>query len=324
MSTSAKNPARAALLGLAAGDALGVPVEFRPRQELDRDPVTDLRGFGTHHQPAGTWSDDTSLTLCLAESLLTGFDLADMARRFVRWREEAYWTAHGQVFDIGMQTQRAIGVLRDLLAGGHGDQLDELRDEADPYSNGNGSLMRILPLLFYLKGQPIAGQFELIWLVSALTHGHVRSALACTFYLRLAEYLLSGLSKSEAYLRARTDLAGLFHEARIPAEEQVHFARLVQYDVRELPREEIESDGYVIHSLEAAVWCFLRQDDYPSTVLAAVNLGEDTDTTAAIAGGLAGLYYGEEAIPAAWRAQLARRADIERLGDALWERSARL
>ena len=151
-----------ALLGLATGDALGVPVEFLPRKALDANPVTGMRAFGAHRQPAGTWSDDSSLTFCLAEMLCKGYDLNELARLFVAWKEDAYWTAHGEVFDIGIATSAAIYQLQQgvspVLAGGDTEE-----------SNGNGSLMRILPLLFYIKDKPIEERFRIIEAVSALT-----------------------------------------------------------------------------------------------------------------------------------------------------------
>lgn len=169
----------AALFGVAVGDALGVPVEFRGRKYLKEDPVTDMRAYGTHRQPAGTWSDDSSLTFCLAEMLCGGYDLQNLGNRFINWYRHAYWTPHGNVFDIGMTTRTAINRLEDGVepknAGPWGEQ-----------DNGNGALMRILPLLFHLHDKPLEERFAKTRDVASVTHGHIRSTLCCFFYLEMA------------------------------------------------------------------------------------------------------------------------------------------
>jgi ADP-ribosyl-[dinitrogen reductase] hydrolase len=312
-----REKAVAALLGVAVGDALGVPYEFLSRHELEADPARDMRGHGTHDQPVGTWSDDSSLTFCLAVSLIHGYDLADIARKFVRWKTQAYWTAHNNVFDIGMRTREAIGQLEGMLDRGDIKGLELLRYGASEQDNGNGSLMRILPLLFHIRGLDIRKQFEITWQVSALTHGHIRAAMCCLVYLRLAEYLLQGLSKEDSYQRMREDVLAFWKEMEFDAGEQRHFERMIQNDVRLLTKNMIDGNGYVVKSLEASLWCFLKTDTFEEAVLSAVNLGYDTDTTGAITGGLAGLYYGSNAIPEYWVAVLARLEDIRSLGGAL-------
>ena len=298
---------RAALLGLAVGDALGVPVEFQSREARRLDPVVDMRGYGTHHQPAGTWSDDASLTFCLAETIASGFTLRRLADNCCRWYYENFWTPHGRVFDIGITTREALYKLRtnprdSPLAGG-----------TDEYSNGNGALMRILPLAFYKTEAPLPSRFSLIADVSAVTHGHVRSAVACFLYLEMARHLRVGLTPAAAYTRLCAQAPAQLQELNIPAAEIKQFDYLLTGRLADFPEQIIRSGGYVMHTLEASLWCLLRHDTYATTVLAAVNLGDDTDTTGAVTGGLAGLYYGEAAIPPEWLAVLARRADIKDL-----------
>jgi ADP-ribosyl-[dinitrogen reductase] hydrolase len=312
---------RAVLLGLAVGDALGVPVEFIGREARRRDPVTGLRGYGTHGQPPGTWSDDSSLTFCLAETLARpgGYDPADAAQRFVNWQDEGYWTAHGKVFDIGIATAEALQRIRrgvaPLQAGGK-----------DEYSNGNGSLMRILPLVFAIKDMPVAERFRAVREVSSITHAHIRSLMACFIYVEMARQLLSGLAIEKAYEQMQRVVRAFFQVEGIGSELEIRqFHRILEdpygdYLIKPLiaySEDEIKSSGYVVHTLEAALWCLLTHDTYAATVLAAVNLGDDTDTTGAVAGGLAGLAYGEAGIPAEWLAGLARRADIEDLAQRL-------
>ena len=179
--------ARAALLGLAVGDALGVPVEFQSRSARRADPVTGMRAYGTHQQPAGTWSDDASLSFCLAETLArpgalaAAPDLADFARRSVNWLDHGYWTAHGETFDVGNATREAIDRLR--RNAGPPERAGSTHETA----NGNGALMRILPLAFHPTWQPGGGALAECWAltrpVCSVTHGHGRSTAGCFLYL---------------------------------------------------------------------------------------------------------------------------------------------
>ena len=308
-----------ALFGVAIGDALGVPVEFRNREYLKENPVTDMLGYGTHNQPAGTWSDDSSLTFCLAETLSEGYNLKNLSEKFVHWYESGYWTPHGEVFDVGNATSRAIHRLEQgmnpLLAGG-----------ADESDNGNGSLMRILPLVFYVKDMPIEQRFKCVNDVSSLTHRHIRSVLGCFIYIEFALQLLEGADKFEAFDKTKDMVNQFLNSNAICSESEINkYHRVLlnpigEFEIKpvyEYDECEIASSGYVVHSLEAAIWCLFKENNYEATVLKAVNLGSDTDTTAAIAGGLAGLLYGFEAIPQKWIDQLARKDDIYDLCERL-------
>ena len=307
---------KSALLGVAVGDALGVPAEFRQREFLKENPVTDMTGHGTHHQPPGTFSDDSSLTFCLVEALAEGFDLHTIARNFVRWRDEGFWTAHGFVFDIGGTTGQAIGRLR------KGVQPD-LAGDSDENCNGNGSLMRILPLLFHLHDKPAGARFDLTCRVSSITHRHIRSVIACFYYLEYARLLLQGSGKREAYDTLRKEIPAFLNSLNVPLAEIARFDRLLKGNIAELPEDAISGSGYVLHTLEASLWCLLTTGSYREAVLKAVNLGNDTDTTAAVTGGLAGLFYGWNTIPDHWVLQLARRDDIEDLAERMAARISR-
>lgn len=183
--TSKGNPVLSTLLGLATGDALGVPVEFLPRSALTANPVTGMRAFGTHHQMAGTWSDDSSMAFCLADCLCKGYNLKDIADTFVLWYNHNLWTARGRVFDIGNATSASLHLVakgRDpLLSGGTGEN-----------SNGNGSLMRTLPLIFYTRHLPMQQRWQVTREVSGITHAHIRSELACFICCEYALNLLDG------------------------------------------------------------------------------------------------------------------------------------
>jgi ADP-ribosyl-[dinitrogen reductase] hydrolase len=292
------------LLGVSVGDAIGVPVEFKSRDEVRRKPVQDMVGFGTYNLPPGTFSDDSSLTFCLAEALVSGYDLKTIAQNFINWRYNNYWTAANHVFDVGITTQHAIDR---LLKGTQAD----LAGDFDVSSNGNGSLMRILPLLLHIKDKPIIERYQITRQVSSITHGHVRSAIACFYYLEFALGLLNGGEKYGIYHMLQRTISESLDSLSINPEEKNIFRRLLIDQIELIPEDHIKSSGYVIHTLEASIWCILTTDNYKDAVLAAVNLGDDTDTTGVVTGGLAGILYGHKSIPESWLNQLARRADIE-------------
>ncbi|MDZ7960490.1 MAG: ADP-ribosylglycohydrolase family protein [Aulosira sp. DedQUE10] len=290
------------LMGLCIGDALGVPVEFTSRTERLKSPVTSMLGYGTWDVPAGTWSDDSSLTFCLAECLCAEFSLDAIANSFWRWYNESYWTPHGDVFDIGNTTFLAIvnwkqGTLP-RKAGGTSEK-----------SNGNGSLMRILPMAYCHKILTFSELISRVHDVSAITHAHARSLMACGIYISIAVALLEGADPQAAYLQSLNKLETIY-SLREYLLEKPHFARIYSGEIGKLPVQEINSGGYVIDTLEASLWCLLNTSSYSEAVLKAVNLGGDTDTTAAVTGGLAKIYYGMEKIPQEWINQIARKQDI--------------
>ncbi|MBW4478353.1 MAG: ADP-ribosylglycohydrolase family protein [Tolypothrix brevis GSE-NOS-MK-07-07A] len=297
------------LMGLCIGDAIGVPVEFTSRAERIASPVTSMQGYGTWDMPPGTWSDDSSLTFCLAECLCNGFSLDMIANSFWRWYDEAYWTARDEVFDVGNTTFLAIANLKQgippLEAGGKTEN-----------SNGNGSLMRILPMAYCHKSLTFAELISRVHQVSCITHAHMRSQIACGIYISITVCLLQGLDPQPAYLQGLENIRQIYSTPEY-ALEIPHFSRVFSGEIDKLPLEEIRSSGYVIDTLEASLWCLLNSSNYAEAVLKAVNLGGDTDTTAAVTGGLAGIYYGVENIPSEWVEQIARKQDIMNLAERL-------
>ncbi|HJA77709.1 MAG TPA: ADP-ribosylglycohydrolase family protein [Candidatus Desulfovibrio gallistercoris] len=290
---------------MAVGDALGVPVEFKKRGTFH---VISMQGYGTHHQPPGTWSDDTSLTLALADNLFADGDRPDLeciAWGFTEWYDKAAYTPHGKVFDVGNATAAAIKRLKKGVA-------PEKAGGADERDNGNGSLMRVAPLAFYMFGiRDAEERFRIVRDVSSLTHAHEWSVAACYIYVELLNKLRMGRKKKAAYAELREDFArGV---PFISKATLAKFVRILENDISLLPEEEIRSSGFVIDTLEAALWCFLTTDNYKDAVLKAVNLGEDTDTTGAVTGALAGLAYGLGSIPREWLDQLAGREEIQRI-----------
>lgn len=309
-----------ALLGVAIGDAVGVPFEFSSRDKMKATPAKEMTGYKSHNQPKGTWSDDSSLTFCLAESLIKGYDLKDISENFIKWKNEAYWSARGEVFDIGVTTSIAISRLEQIINDKDFNELARQKYYGNEYDNGNGSLMRIIPLLFHIMGKPLREQFEIIWEISALTHRHIRAAMSCMIYLKLAEKLLEEKKKEIAYSEMRMEIFTLWEEINFPKEEKSHFSKIIQHDIRETSIDELKSGGYVIEVLESSIWFFLKESSYKETVLSIINIGHDTDTSAAIAGGLAGIYYGLNGMPEHWVISIARLNDIIKLGEDLFSR----
>lgn len=305
---------RGGLWGAVVGDALGVPVEFEDRSSRKKNPVSDMQGYGTFNLPPGSWSDDSSLMLCVAESLLHGFNTGTMAELFMRWFYDAYHTPWGETFGVGGATRAAIERMKSGVPPEEAGGVDE-RD------NGNGSLMRILPVALCFSRSPVAGIIEYASRASSITHRHLRSRMACGLYCLMVASLLKGLTPKEAYAQALDDALIVYREMPY-SKELSHFHRLFSGKIGDLPEKEIHSGGYVIHTLEAGIWCLINSASYKEAVLKAVNLGYDTDTTGIVTGGLAGVTYGIDGIPEEWIRIIAGRDDInilfERFYDAIW------
>lgn len=295
----------AAILGLVVGDALGVPAEFKSRAELKVNPIMDMIGYGTHNQPAGTWSDDSSMVIAtmewLSEMENNEPDYTLLMEKFGNWLLYGDYTPYENTFDCGISTSRAI------MNYGRGMEPLQCGGQAD-YDNGNGSLMRILPVALWksaeLAGEEVGGA-NFIFNVSAVTHAHVRSKIGCLIYSKLIADLLYAQNDDKFDAVQKSLLSCKCYLETIDDKQTIYeigkYARLWNLDTfKNLDEDNIKSTGYVVDTLEAAIWCFLNTDSYKDCVLKAVNLGDDTDTVGAVAGGLAGLYYGLEEIPAEW------------------------
>ena len=296
---------KSVILGHAVADALGVPVEFCDRAELDASPLTDMVGFGTYPYPAGCWSDDTSMSLAALDSLALGrVDFDDIMQKFCNWYYKDAYTPTGELFDVGNTCSFAI---ENYFKGGLAPTECGLSGER---SNGNGSLMRIHPfvLFAFVKGLSIDEEIALIHQASSLTHAHEISLLGCGIYAFILSALLKKPDKS-AVLDALAEAKAYYADEKALSV----YLRLFEGDFAKTDRASIKSGGYVVDTLEAAVWCLLNTDSYRDCVLSAANLGDDTDTVAAIAGGLAGALYGLNAIPKEWLSTLKRTDYIEEL-----------
>lgn len=306
---------KSAILGVVVGDALGCPVQFESRAEVARHPVTGMRGYGTFNLPAGSWTDDSSLTLALLESIRRndGVNECDIMDNFVKWLDDGAFTPYGYAYDIGRGTMNAIR---------------EYKRTRDPHraggdsetNNGNGSLMRIMPAVLYAieKGLADGEAVAVVHRVGSLTHAHIRANIACGLYYFMAKAILTAQGSLPDRVRQGMNQGFAFYE-RFLADR----GELASYDrLRDLsafaalPPDDIRGTGYVVEALEAAVWALVTTDTFEDALLKAVNLGDDTDTVAAIAGGLAGLAYGWEAIPADWLSAIQKREWIENLIDA--------
>jgi ADP-ribosyl-[dinitrogen reductase] hydrolase len=297
----ARDRYRGCLLGLAAGDAVGTTVEFMPRGAFA--PVKDMVGGGPFDLKAGQWTDDTSMALCLAESLIecAGFDARDQMRRYCDWWLEGHLSSTGDCFDIGDTVSSA---LQRFQASG-----DPFAGSAHPMSAGNGSIMRLAPVvLFYHPNRARASRYAAD--SSRTTHAAQEAIDSCVILSQVLCNALEGHSKADVLLASPPDTAS----------ERLSEVCLGSYRGR--PESAIRGSGYVVDCLEAAFWCFDRTESFEDAVLMAANLGDDADTTAAVVGQIAGAHYGEEGIPSQWRARLALYKLILEYSDGLQQGAA--
>ena len=293
---------------------MGVPVEFSTREERKNNPIKDMTGYGTYNQPEGTWSDDSSMVLATLTSIKDKgkIDYKDIMDRFHDWCMYGEYTPFGEVFDIGTATSRAVmkysNGAKPLESGGKTE-----------WDNGNGSLMRILPVCLYLFEQQKSlniSDDEVIDMVhncSALTHAHIRSKLACGIYYFLVRAVLGKGGELTERLQFGIDNAFEYY-GKNNEDELGNYNRLILLSqFKNIPEELIKSTGYVVYTLEAAIWCLINTSSYKEAVLKAVNVGDDTDTVAAVTGGLAGLYYTYDGIPESWRAKVQKKDWIDSL-----------
>ncbi len=327
---------RGCLLGLAAGDALGVTLEFK--RPCTFKPIADMTGGGPFRLKPGEWTDDTSMALCLAASLLESgeFDAADQMRRYVRWWKEGYFSSTGACFDIGNTTADALSYFIDTS--------DPYAGSTDPYTAGNGSLMRLAPAPMYFAGDPVLA-IDRSADSSRTTHAAREAVDACRYFGGLLIGALNGVDKDTLLSPRYCPVEGLWETN--PLADKIDevaggsfkrreppdcFYRDTSYlsdktPISSLPSterddSEIKGTGYVVESLEAALWSFHKSGDFRDGALLSANLGDDADTTAAIYGQIAGAYYGSENIPASWRERLAMVTEMIALADAMYEHAS--
>lgn len=282
------------IIGFVVGDTMGVPVEFNSRGKLLLNPVTEMLEYGTHNMPKGCWSDDTSMTLATMDSIIKCKEINtnDMADKFIKWYRNGEYTATGIMFDIGTTTQQALVKYQRGI-----DIASKCGGERE-YDNGNGSLMRMLPIAYYcyLKGLEDTEILKIVKEVSSITHRHPISILGCYIYVRLAIELLKGKGLLQAYQEIKKLDYLYFTEDTI-----YKYERILNNDIGLYNINEISSNGYIVSTLEAVIWSLINSKSFNETIIKAINLGEDTDTVGACVGGLAGIYYGIENINQKWK-----------------------
>ena len=302
------------IMGLVVGDALGMPVQFVEREELKENPVQTMEGWGTYNMPPGTWSDDSSMALATLASIREkgSIDIDDIMKRFMNWTMYGEYTPDGQAFDQGRTCMEAIfNYARGMDYKSCG--------KTGERANGNGALMRIIPVCLYAYEKRKAGEWSVeeaiacVHQVSALTHNHLRSQMACGIYFFMVSSILDTQGDLIQRLQAGIAEAMEYYRRDITNYVEIaHYGRLLSLDdFAGCKEEEIKSSGYVVDSLEASVWSLITTDSFEEGLLKAVNLGDDSDTVGAIAGGLAALYYGYEGIPEEWLREIKRREWIE-------------
>ncbi len=295
------------IIGLAIGDAMGVPIEFVSREILIENPLTEMIGEQSHNMPKGCWSDDTSLNLALMDAINNNegnINLQIVGYNFIDWAEHSKYTPTGIAFGIGMTTFKSIAKLE------YGDRPPEDCGGKQEKDNGNGSLMRILPIAYYCYGKKLNDEetYELVKNVSSLTHGHEISIMGCYIYVKYAMELLDGKDLKEAYKNIQKLKYPYFSDYC-----KDKYKRILKSDISKLDIDEINSTGFVVDTLEAALWSLLNTENYNQAIIGSINLGGDSDTIGACTGGLAGIHYGIDSIRKEWKEDLVKYDYIEEI-----------
>lgn len=287
-------------MGFVVGDAFGVPVEFKTREELLKNPVTKMTGYGTYDMPEGTWSDDTSLMIATIDSINAkcSIDYNDIALKFIAWYKHADYTPSRETFGVGSTCSVAISKFDEERCNPLECGLDDIN------SNGNGSLMRMLPIAYYAVAKKLK-DFEILELVtnmSKITHAHEICIMGCYIFVRFVMFLLNGKDKLSAYSMTKCVDYTMFSE-----ETRQVYDRLINDDIGKYKLNDINSTAYIVDTLEASIWVLLQADKFTDSIIGAVNLGGDTDTIGAITGGMAGIIYGIDEIPETWLNVIQRK-----------------
>ena len=301
------------IMGVVVGDALGMPVQFWSREEIKENPVTTMRGYGSYNMPPGTWSDDSSMSLAILDSIYekNGIDYDDIMIKFYEWTVYGKYTPEGKAFDQG---NTCMGAILNYALGKDYKTCGKIGERA----NGNGALMRTMPVCLFAYEKYKNGELNLkealeyVHGVTALTHNHIRAKMASGIYFFMIQAILDLQGTIIERLQKGMDNATIFYtEDIVNLVEWSRYGRMKNLEEFALLLEDdIKSTGYVVDSLEAAVWSLITTDTFEEGLIKAVNLGDDTDTVGAIAGGLAGLFYGYENIPEEWKNSIIKKDEI--------------
>ena len=295
------------IIGLAIGDAMGLPVKFVERDKLLEHPVVEMQSGGTYEKAKGTWSDSTSLSLATMDSIIHCFGISteDMGNRFVNWMQNSEYTANDERFEIGRTTYKALSKFEK-------DRLPFESGLPSEDSNGNGALMRMIPIAYYCYSASLQVKdiYDIVKRTCYITHCHEVSILGCYIYVLFAVKLLEGKSKFDAYKEVQKNGYSQFSRSSIDA-----YKRVLKQNINELGLDDIKSGGYIVESLEAVLWVILQTENFNQTVIGAINLGNDTDSIGACSAGLAGIIYGLESINPEWRIDLKKYTYIRAMCD---------
>ena len=292
---------KAAIMGSIVADALGVPYEFKSKEDMKDNPVTTMTGYGTYNQEPGTWSDDSSFIIATMDSLLNDINYDDMMRKFSLYYFEDAYTPDNHMFDIGYTTRRAIN--------NYANKRSALECGCDgEHDNGNGSLMRIIPIILYLYDKQLSAdeKRDIIYNVSALTHSHIISKASCYIYNIIIEEILSNKDKLD-FKKILENSLDKSREYIISQKLEDSFDMIISGKLLSSSDDDIYSKGYVVDSLNLAIYTCYHTDNFKESVLRAVNYGGDTDTNALITAGLSAIYYGYDDIPKEWIDTLKRK-----------------
>lgn len=289
-----------AIIGAVVGDARGLPFEFKEKGTIKKRHINKPKDLGFFNQPLGTWSDDSSMIFCTMHSMLQGYNYIDIGDTFCKWKYEAFWTPYGILFDIGGTTAKAIM---------HINLRKDYNGINDENNCGNGSLMRIIPILFYIKDNR-DDRFKIIREVSSLTHSNIICVIACSIYLELCLNILDGHEKKAAYIKMQKNIKEEFKEY---SNELSLFSNILEFNIWDIDKSKLSGSGYVIHTLESSLYSFMKYNSYSKIIKNVILIGEDTDTTACISGGIAGLYYGYNRIPKKWINSIVKKDEIFKL-----------
>lgn len=300
---------KAGIIGLTVGDAMGVPLEFCMREKLMQNPTTEMKGYGSHDVPKGSWSDDSSMTFATMDAIIEdkSINCNTIANNFLEWMSNAKYTPTDRVFYIGRTCLRAIARFQDKQ------ESAEKCGGITEMDNGNGSLMRILPLVYYCYANKIKVKeiYNIVKKVSSITHGHEISIMGCFIYVMYGIELLNNKNLEQAYKKIKK----IKYREYFSDETIGRYDRILNKNINEYPLDEIKSTGFVIDTLEATLWVLLNTNSYNQSIIGAINLGNDTDTVGACVGGLAGIYYGLESINKSWKNELLKYDYIIELCD---------
>ena len=294
------------LIGLAVGDAMGVPIEEYDRSRLLKKPITNMLGFGNYFVPAGSWSDDTSMTLATIDSIIdcNGVEVTDIANKLCEWINDAKYTPTGELFSITDITR--FSLMR------YWESKNALTCGAvKPSSNDNGSLIRMSPIALYCFYKKLSDKkiYDLVYKVSSITNANIISIVTCFMYVKFMMYILNGKTIEEAYKLVKKYKYDKFFDISYLEE----FDRILKDDISKLSINDIESDNYCVHALEACLWVLLNTNSYESAVIGAINLGECTDNIGSLTGAIAGIVYKSKGIPKAWSDSLQKKDLIDKL-----------